>query len=118
FRVLLIGGVFCVLTGLVGARLVRLQVTQFDEYNTRATRQHTKRVVLQPERGEILDRKGRPLATSTGTLSVYIDPKYFREPHADVDLDALANQVSYYTSISPTSIRARLNGNAVTAIGR
>lgn len=70
-----------------------------DSYARRADRQQTMRVTIQPERGDILDRLGRPLATSTGSLSIYIDPKFFQAPEANIDLDALARQLAYYTNL-------------------
>ncbi|MBI5155146.1 hypothetical protein HZA57_07910 [Candidatus Poribacteria bacterium] len=107
------------MAGAVGARLWFLQVSGYDSFADRASRQQVKRIVIQPERGEILDRGGRPLATSTGTLSVYADTKYFNPPEADVDLDALANQIAYYTNQTPQTVRQRLeNGKGVVTLGR
>ena len=118
FRVLLLGAMFCLLAGLVVARLYALQISSHDRFVVRASNQQTKRVVVQAERGDILDRNGRPLATSTGTLSIYVDTKYFKPPEADVDLRGLADQVSYYTGLSPEAIIARFDRDRVVALGR
>ncbi|MCB2154381.1 PASTA domain-containing protein [bacterium] len=118
FRVLLLGAMFCLLAGLVGARLYMLQVASHERFLERASNQQTKRVVVQAERGDILDRNGRPLATSTGTLSIYVDTKYFKAPHADVDLDAVAEQVAYYCNLDPETISARFERNGVVPLGR
>ncbi len=117
-RVVLLGGFFCVLASTVLTRLYVLQVVRNDYYSGRADRQQTIRLTLQAERGDILDRRLRPLATSTGTLSIYINPKFFHAPESDVDLDALANQISYYTGLSPQHVRDRFERGAVTDIGR
>ncbi len=47
----MLGALFCGLAGVVGSRLYRLQQLQPGHYMERATRQHLKRVVIQPERG-------------------------------------------------------------------
>lgn len=117
-RVIVLGGSFCVVAGIVIARLVNLQVTQHDHYVDRAERQQTIRLTIQPERGDILDCKDRPLAASAGTLSIYIDPKYFHEPEADVDLSSLSSQVAYYCALSPAAARGRFERKGVTDLGR
>jgi cell division protein FtsI/penicillin-binding protein 2 len=119
-RVLVLGGMFCLLGGMVGARLVWLQVTEHDRYRARATGQQVQTVVLQAERGDILDRRGRPLATSTGTLSVYIDPKYITGPEAPegLDVEALARGVAQSAGLSAESVLRRFQSTRITAIAR
>jgi cell division protein FtsI (penicillin-binding protein 3) len=117
-RVVALGSTFCVLAALVGGRLYDLQVRQHEHYTERADRQQTKNFVIQAERGEIVDRTGRPLATSIGTLSIYVSPKYFRAPEADVDLTGLSHQIGYFTGLPANVIEARLQGNVVTNLGR
>ncbi len=65
---------FVAMSWVVVWRLGQLQIGEHDYYVERAQGQHYKKIVIQPERGEILDAKGRILATSVGRLSVYADP--------------------------------------------
>lgn len=117
-RVVMLASGFCLLTLAVTARLFDLQIANRDHYLEVAQDQQTKRFVVQAERGDILDRRGNPLATSTGTLTVYVNPKYFREPEADLDLQALAGQISYYTRTEAKTILERLEGGRITNLGR
>ncbi|MEQ8820841.1 MAG: penicillin-binding transpeptidase domain-containing protein [Sumerlaeia bacterium] len=118
FRVLLFGFAFCVLTAMVIARLANLQIARHEQYLERADRQQNKRVVVQAQRGDILDRRGRPLANSAGTLSLYTDNRYLRPPHADLDLGALAYQISHYADQDPDSVRRRLAREGVVPVAR
>lgn len=117
-RVVVLGTTFCLLGALVGGRLYDLQVRQHDYYLERAERQQTKNFVIQAERGDIVDRRGRPLATSVGTLSVYVMPRYFRAPEANLDLEALSHQIGYFTGMPARSVQLRLEGDRVTSLGR
>lgn len=117
-RVVVLAALLCVLGSLVAARLYYLQVYNGERYAARADRQQTMRVTIQPERGDILDRLGRPLATSTGSLSIYVDPKFFQAPEANIDLDALSRQLAYYTNIDADTIHDRLSGTRVVALAR
>jgi cell division protein FtsI (penicillin-binding protein 3) len=54
-------------------RLSALQVWTGDLYSARAKRQHEKRTVLQANRGRILDRQGRVLATNLEAQSFFVN---------------------------------------------
>ena len=58
----------------IEARLVHLQVYRHQDLVTRASRQQTNKIEAPAERGDIVDRKGRVLATSVDTDSIYADP--------------------------------------------
>lgn len=75
FRLIAYAATFVALAGLVIYRLGQLQVGSHDKYVDRASMQQFKRVVVQPQRGDILDTKGRVLATSIARTSVYLQPK-------------------------------------------
>lgn len=117
-RSVILGVAFSALAATVCARLYTLQFQRHDDFAKRANMQQTRRVVIQPERGDILDRAGRPLAQSTGRLSLYVNPTYLREPHAEVDLDQLARSVAYYTNTPEREIRKRLDRNSPVVLGR
>ncbi|MEA1997185.1 MAG: penicillin-binding transpeptidase domain-containing protein, partial [Gemmatimonadota bacterium] len=55
--------------------LFRIQVLQHEFYLAEAERQHKRKIVLPPERGDILDRRGDPLALSAEGLNVYAVPE-------------------------------------------
>src|SRR5215471_6860226 len=67
---LLLGAAFA---GL-GYRLVDLQVLRHEDLSARAQTETKKELLLQPRRGDILDAKGNPLATSVLVKDVCIDP--------------------------------------------
>lgn len=66
----LLGGIFVL---ILTYRLAALQVWTGDVYSARAKRQHEKRTVLQANRGRILDRKGRVLATNLEAQSFFVN---------------------------------------------
>lgn len=119
FRVILLGGIFVVLGAAVAARLVALQVVSHDRYSARARGQHVTEVVLQSERGDILDRRGRPLATSTGTLSIYIDRAHFAPEGSGIDKERIAGQLAWFLQQSPARVLSRIEGErGVVTLGR
>lgn len=66
---------------LFGARLVQLQGIDPNSYAQMAAAEGTEEVDLPAERGDILDRNGRPLADSVSGLMVVADPE-LTYPHA------------------------------------
>ena len=62
------------LMGLL-ARAGYIQVVRGEEFRLRAQRQHFHRVKVPAERGCILDRNGRALATSYHSRSLAVDAK-------------------------------------------
>lgn len=66
--------------GIIVLRLVYLQVFQHDYWISRANKQRQSIVTLDPERGPILDRKGRQLAISIDVDSIYAMPDEMQDP--------------------------------------
>ncbi len=60
---------------VVGIRLVHLQVLGREYFVQQGTRQSERTVNLDPRRGPILDRQGRPLAVSVDAESIYAVPQ-------------------------------------------
>src|SRR5882672_7508877 len=60
---------------LIGARLVQLQVSQHDDFTSRARNQQLGTIETSPTRGQVLDRQGRELARSIETESFFADPR-------------------------------------------
>ena len=87
-RALLLGGVQIGLFGLLAGRLVQLQVLEGERYSRRAEDNRTAERLLAPERGEILDRRGRPLAHNRQTYRLLLIPE--KAGPIDVALDEIA----------------------------
>ena len=79
-RVLILAAVLAVaFAGLTG-RLAWLQVVKRADLAQLAERQYSRTVVLHAQRGPILDRQGTPLATSTPTESLFVQPRSVGDP--------------------------------------
>ncbi|MCC6546522.1 hypothetical protein IT570_05075 [Candidatus Sumerlaeota bacterium] len=117
-RVVILGGMFCGLTMLIAGRLYSLQQVDNEHYVDRANRQHVKRVVIQPERGDILDRNGNYLAQSTGRLTLYVNPKYFAADKITGDYDTLVQALARDGAMEPSVVRRALEGKGTTALAK
>jgi cell division protein FtsI (penicillin-binding protein 3) len=64
------------LMGFAGVltRLFFVQVLQAESYQERARRQYDSRIELRPERGTILDRNGKVIASTIQSTSIAVDP--------------------------------------------
>ena len=81
-RVLLAGSLILLWTVGIVARLVYLQVLQYDVLVARAESQQSQTIDLNPRRGQILDRYGRVLAYSVDGDVIYAAPSDVRDPEA------------------------------------
>ena len=87
-RLRLVVGCFAFLFCAIFIRLAMLQVFQHARLRDLAERQYSRQITLHPERGRILDRHGRVLATSVPVPSVYVIPQ-------DIDdSDAVASKLA------------------------
>ena len=68
---------------MIGIRLVHLQVLGREFFEQQGTRQSERTINLDPRRGPILDRDGRPLAVSVDAESLYAVPQDVVDPPAD-----------------------------------
>jgi cell division protein FtsI (penicillin-binding protein 3) len=66
----------------IEARLILLQVVRHANLVKLATRQQMRTLDASPKRGDILDRKGRVLATSVEADSIYAVPSIIDDPEA------------------------------------
>jgi len=79
-RVLVLAGILALdFTGVVG-RLGWLQVVRHGDLAAMAERQYSRTVVLQAQRGPIVDRQGAPLATSSPAESLFAQPRAVGDP--------------------------------------
>lgn len=65
--------------GILG-RLVVVQIGGHAHWQDRAVRQYTRHTTLQPERGRVIERHGRVLATSVAVPSVFAVPSEVKSP--------------------------------------
>lgn len=73
-RVIVAAGIVALWVGGIEARLVYLQVFERGELEARAERQHQRTLPLPAVRGDLLDRRGRVLATSVDADSIIAVP--------------------------------------------
>ncbi|PYN58885.1 MAG: penicillin-binding protein [Candidatus Rokuibacteriota bacterium] len=79
-RVLILAALLAVAFGGLTGRLAWLQVVKRAELAQLAERQYSRTVVLHAQRGAIVDRHGTPLATSTPTESLFVQPRAVADP--------------------------------------
>ena len=70
-----------VTAGLTGVawRAWALQIDEGDHYRAIATRQHETTVAIPAPRGDIVDVRGRPLAVTADTDSIWANPREIRD---------------------------------------
>ncbi|OSZ63460.1 penicillin-binding protein 2 [Hydrogenophaga sp. IBVHS2] len=98
-RVLVIGLAVLVAFCLVAARLVWLQVVRHDELLAQAESNRTAILPVVPNRGQIIDRTGRVLATNYSAYTLEITPSKVR------DLDATIAELTRIVNIEPRDVR-------------
>ncbi len=94
------------LFGILIARLTSLHLTNGAELQRMASRQRVVREEVLPRPGDIVDRKGRLLATSIEVRSLFIAPKKLKQPRETAD--TLANILQ----LNPTTLWQRVEANA------
>ena len=94
-------GLAVVLGGLL-LRLVDVQLVQSGRLQRLAQRQQLATILLQPHRGRVLDRRGRPLAINVEVPSVYAVPS------AIPDRRAFAGRIAPILGLRPEDVLSRL----------
>src|SRR5262245_56807255 len=84
-RVALVAAVFGVWVAGIETRLVYLQVVNRAELMARAERQQMRTLPIPPKRGDILDRRGRVLATSVDADTIMAVPTDIVNPQDTAD---------------------------------
>jgi cell division protein FtsI (penicillin-binding protein 3) len=79
-RLMLVALSVCLWGVVIVVRLVQLQVLGREPFERQAARQSERTINLDPRRGPILDRNGRPLAVSVDAESIYAVPQEIHEP--------------------------------------
>ena len=73
-RLYALGAVLVLWTGVIGLRLVDLQVLHYGDFTQRAQRQQQRSIEVAPRRGIIYDRNGHELAMSVMVDSIFAVP--------------------------------------------
>src|SRR6476620_9223730 len=101
-RFMLIVAFFVLWIGGIGARLVHLQINQYEFLRGKALNQRRDNTKEKQLRGTIYDRSDRALAMSLKVKSLYADPSEIEDP------DAAAKEVAKVLKIKPNEISAKL----------
>jgi cell division protein FtsI (penicillin-binding protein 3) len=101
-RLLWIGRLALVWAIVIVCQLFYLQFVKHEEYRAAAERQHHRTFRVIPDRGEILDRTGHPLAVSVRTSTVVINPLKVKNP------GFFAGVVAPLLSLDPAEVEARI----------
>lgn len=101
-RFMLVVAVFVLWIGVIGARLVHLQVKQHDELSARAAQQRREVKTTKLPRGTIFDRNGRVLAMSVDVETLYADASEI------VDVAAAAKKIAKVLSINEKKLTHQL----------
>ncbi|MEZ6056843.1 MAG: penicillin-binding protein 2 [Planctomycetaceae bacterium] len=88
---------------LLAWRLIDLQVVRHDQFVMKALRQQTWDEVIPARPGNIVDRHGRLLATTTVAQSLYVDPARVDDP------ELLAAQLGPIVGIDTQQLRQRIS---------
>jgi cell division protein FtsI (penicillin-binding protein 3) len=105
-RLWFVVGLFGVSFLAILSRLYSVQIIRHAEFQTRALQQSIRHVTLRPERGRILDRHGRVLATSVLVPSIYVVPRHIENP------DVAASQLARVLHRPLTTVRRQLTVKA------
>ena len=92
---------------IIGAKLIYLQVGDYDRLRARAERQHQAEIELSPTRGVIYDRNGSELARSVEVKSLYASPAEIR------DAAVTADRLSALLGVDREALHRRLTSDAV-----
>ena len=90
--------IIAALLGIVINNLHSLQVTQFEDYQTRSNGNRIKVLPVAPNRGLIMDRNGVILAENTPVFSLEVIPEQVK------DIDAMLTQVSQFLPLTEEEI--------------
>jgi penicillin-binding protein 2 len=100
------------------ARLWYIQVVGGDAYQAKAASQSVREIVVQPDRGLVVDAMGRPLVANRTSWVVSIDRTTLGRMD-QAEQDTLITRVARAVGIRPAAIRARLLncGDAGAVVG-
>ncbi len=92
---------FGILLAIITWRLFDLQIIQHRKFSQLALRQQERTIKIQPPRGKIFDRRGRPLALNRQAASFYAVPSEVKNP------SRAARLLSQETGLSAARLQRR-----------
>ncbi len=99
-RVRIFIGIILVVIGLLGIRLIQLQLLEQDEYTDESRGNAVRELRVQPARGSVFDRNGVLVVSNEPTYTVLLTPRYFDEAKTGLLADLL--------EVPDSLVRARL----------
>ncbi|MEQ6903126.1 penicillin-binding protein 2 [Nocardioides sp. YIM 152588] len=106
-RLIVIQALVFSLLATLGTRLYYLQVVSGEDYQGRAASQSIRDIVVQPQRGLIVDAMGRPLVTNRLTYVVTVDTTLLNR-YADSERRAVLRRVGRVLDLRPRAIERSL----------
>jgi penicillin-binding protein 2 len=106
-RLVVIQALIFSLLGTLGVRLYYLQVMAGESYQGKAASQSVREVILQPQRGLVVDARGRPLVANRLTWVASIDTTLLDRMEPDQQ-QALLRRAGRVLGIKPRAIRRQL----------
>jgi cell division protein FtsI (penicillin-binding protein 3) len=103
-RFMFIVAFFTVWIGVIGVRLVHLQVTQHSDLREKAVNQRRDEFKDRALRGTIFDRSERALAISLKAKSLFVDPTEI----ADIDVQPIAYRVAHTLNLKANEVFGEL----------
>jgi cell division protein FtsI (penicillin-binding protein 3) len=103
-RFMFIVAFFTIWIGVIGVRLVHLQVTQHVDLREKAVNQRRDEFKDRALRGTIFDRSERALAISLKAKSLFVDPTEI----ADIDVQPIAYRVARTLNLKPNEVFGEL----------
>ena len=92
-RAMILGGVQLLAFSALASRLFYLQFMKADEYKTQAENNRIKLQLITPERGQLLDRFGLPLATNEKNFRLFIDYSTLKQKDFIASIEMLQTMV-------------------------
>ncbi len=102
-RALLVGGLQIGALGLIVKHLYNIQVSESQKYSSLSDSNRFNYSLIPSSRGSVFDRKGRILATNTGSFDIQIVPEWSR------DIQETLYNLSKFISIDENEIKTILN---------
>lgn len=106
-RLYALGVIFALITLTLWARLIQIQLFSHNHYKDKARMQWARSREIPPVRGAILDRNHRPLALSSRSCSISLDPERARKNAAQV-----ISTVSRIARVSKSSVKKKLRSKS------
>jgi len=97
-----ITAVMLLLWSILAWRLIDLQAVRHEEFVAKAQRQQTRTETIPARPGDIVDRSGRLLATTTARQSLFVDPKMVD------DIPLLAQQIALALDLDAKKLTLRI----------